>query len=256
MTTNLDKRAGESSKIAPLHNMRLFEELLISVIDAPPYLPNWAVYSGPAGFGKTTVGAHVALRKDALLFCCNPTWSAVSMADKILSELNVPMMKGSLSKKVDKIIQLLADDIKPLIFDEADHLAKRGSLIDIVRSVADMTGCPVVLIGEEQLPWRLEQFDRAHSRVLIWQQCLACTFDEAKSILKLRADGIQIADDLLKKIVADVEGNTRRIVVNIERVKNFARTRGLMMVDVAAYTIDIYRGKPAKHFKTAKRVAA
>ncbi len=255
MNTKKDKSVGQSSKIVPMRSVQQFQELMITVMEAPPWLPNWGGFYGPAGRGKSTASAHSALRSNALLFECSSTWSTGSLIDAMCSELNLGPIKGPISARERKIIDVLSDDPVPMIFDEADHLVKK-SLIDVIRGISDKSRSPVILIGEEQLPMKLEQFERAHSRVLRWEHCVPCTFEEAKDILKLRAEGILIADDLLKQIVADVQGNTRYIVTNIERVKNFARLNGLLEVNVAAYSVDIYRGKPASQFKSGKRVAA
>jgi DNA transposition AAA+ family ATPase len=255
MNKKLDKSAESSGKIAPLRNVQLFQELVNRVKDAPSHLPNWGVFSGRSGDGKTTACSHVALRTDALLFECRSTWSTGTLIQAICDELNFGPIKGSISAKETKIIGALHDFPVPLIFDEADHLVKR-SLIDVIRGISDSARVPIVLIGEQHLPIKLEQFERAHNRVLSWEQTVPCVFEEAKQLLKLYSEHIEISDDLLRKIVNDTDGSTRRIVTNIERVREFANIHGLMLVDLKSYNAEIYRGKPTNHFKKLARVQA
>ncbi len=255
MNKKLDKRLEPSSKIVPLRNVQIFHEQVNRVKAAPSHLPNWAVFSGRSGDGKTTACSHVALRTDALLFECRSTWSTGTLIQAICDELNFGPIKGSISSKETKIIGALYDYPVPLIFDEADHLVKK-SLIDVIRGISDAARVPIVLIGEQHLPVKLEQFERAHNRVLSWEQTVPCDIDEAKQLLKLYSERIDIADDLLRKIVTDTDGSTRRIVTNIERVREFAMIHGLMMVDVKTYHAEIYRGKPANQFKKPARGAA
>jgi DNA transposition AAA+ family ATPase len=255
MTKKNDKSAGGSSKIVPLQNVQRLDELLNRIIDAPDHLPNWAVFSGRSGDGKTTACSHAALRRNALLFECRSTWSTGTLIQAICDELNLGPIRGSISTKEKRIIDALYEDPMPLIFDEADHLIKK-SLIDVIRGISDVTRVPVMLVGEEHLPMKLEQFERAHNRVLSWEHTVPCTFAEAKQLVKLYCAEVEIADDLLQKIVTDTKGSTRRIVTNIERVREFSKVHGHMFVDLKQYREDIYRGKPETQFKKPTRVAA
>jgi DNA transposition AAA+ family ATPase len=256
MTQKKDKSSAEgTAKIAPLRNVQLFQELVMRVKDAPNHLPNWGCFYGKSGLGKTTASSHAALRTNALLFECRSTWSTGTLIQAICDELNFGPIRGSISAKETKIIGALYDDPVPLIFDEADHLVKK-SLIDVIRGISDATRVPIVLIGEEHLPAKLVQFERAHNRVLSWEQCVPCGFEEAKHLLKLYSTTIAIADDLLHKIVSDTDGSTRRIVTNIEKVREFAMIHGHMLVDLKTYHADIYKGVPASQYKKYAKVPA
>jgi DNA transposition AAA+ family ATPase len=256
MNAKRDKSMSESGgKIAPLRNVQICQQVVTTVIDAPAHLPNWGCIFGKSGLGKTTAIAHAALRSNSLLFECRSTWSTGTLIQAICDELNLGPIKGSISAKETKIIATLYDDPKPLIFDEADHLVKR-SLIDVIRGISDSSRAPIVLIGEEHLPAKLMQFERAHNRVLTWEQCLPCGFEEAKHLLKLYSVNVKIEDDLLRKIVSDTDGSTRRIVTNIEKVREFANIHGLLTVDLKTYHDDIYRGVPKNHYKSRSQVAA
>jgi DNA transposition AAA+ family ATPase len=243
MTQSLDNRG----QTAPLQNVRLFHELVHRVKDAPTHLPNWGVFYGMSGNGKTTAASHAALSTHALYLECGSTWSTGTLVDSIMHELNMAHVKGAVAKRVIEIIRVLADDPVPLIFDEADHLVKK-SLVDVIREITDKSKAPVILIGEQHLPEKLSQFERAHNRVLDWVEAVPCTFKDAKELLKLYAGSVEIADDLLRKILVDTAGCTRRIVTNIDRVRNFATTRGFTKINLADYAkeVEIYRGVPQR----------
>ncbi len=251
MTQKKDKMGEGTAKIAPIANVQKFQELLERVKNAPRHLPNWGCFYGRSGEGKSTAAAHSALRTGALLFECRSTWTTGTLIQAICDELGLGPIKGSISAKETKIIEVLYDDPVPLIFDEADHLVKK-SLIDVIRGIGDTAHSPIILIGEEHLPSKLVQFERAHNRVLTWEKSQGCGFEEAKHLVRLYSPEIQLADDLLRKIVSDVEGSTRRIVTNIEKVREFAKIHGLMLVDVKAYHGEIYRGVPANQFRKAR----
>jgi DNA transposition AAA+ family ATPase len=160
-----------------------------------------------------------------------------------MHELSIPLVKGSVSKRVIEIIRVLADDPRPIILDEADHLVKK-SLVDVIREISDPTHAPIIMIGEVHLPTKLQEFDLAHNRVLEWTLAEACALDDARELAKLYAGGLAIADDLLRKIVVDTDGCTRRVVTNIDRVRVFCLRQGIERINAAGYAEAIYKGLP------------
>ncbi|WP_236549860.1 ATP-binding protein, partial [Profundibacterium mesophilum] len=75
--------------------------------------------------------------------------------------------KGTVSEMVEAISAELAMSDAPLLIDEADMLVKR-KMIEIVRDIYEGSGAPVILIGEELLPQKLQQWERIHGRMLDW----------------------------------------------------------------------------------------
>ncbi|NKX16138.1 ATP-binding protein [Ochrobactrum pseudogrignonense] len=92
----------------------------------------------------------------------------------ILSELGHPDARGTLSDLEDDIIGILARDPKrPLIIDESDKLVDRN-MIELVRMIAKKSNVPVLLIGEELFPKKLERVDRFRDLVLEWGYAQPC----------------------------------------------------------------------------------
>ncbi|MCM0751007.1 hypothetical protein DEA98_05265 [Brucella pseudogrignonensis] len=90
----------------------------------------------------------------------SPTLDEKKLLTSILSELGHPDARGTLSDLEDEIIGILARDPKrPLIIDESDKLVDRN-MIELVRMIAKKSNVPVLLIGEELFPKKLERVDR------------------------------------------------------------------------------------------------
>lgn len=246
-TENVNPGGG---KTAPLRNVALFHELVVRLQTAPPHLPHWGVFYAVSGVGKTTAAARAALRTGSVYIECGSTWTTATLVDAILHELHSLPVKGSVAKRVTEVINRLADDPIPLIFDEADHMVKK-SLVDVVREISDKTGAPIVLIGEQHLPTKLMEFERAHNRVLEWVQAEPCDLSDAKELAKLYQGNVVIADDLLKKIVMETDGSTRRIVTNIDRMREFALCKGLDRIALADWNEAVYRGLPPARIRRA-----
>mgnify|MGYP001765253812 CR=1 FL=1 len=254
-TRRVNAGEGPLQPIAPLRNVQRFHELVTRLQERHHHLPGWGAFSGPSGRGKTTAAVHTTLKSSAIYVECGSTWTASTLVDALMAELNMAPIRAGVAKKVQAIIGLLSDDPLPMIFDEADHLVKK-SLIDVIREISDKSGSPVVLIGETHLPQKLMAFERAHNRVLEWMEAEDCTLADAKALARLYARDIEIADDLLQRIVTVTEGTTRRIVINIDRMVEMAKRLGRTKVALADFMDEIDRGLPPRRKAgMAKRAA-
>lgn len=236
-----------SKPVAPLRNVQLFSELLIRLQDRPAHLgeSGWGVFSGPSGWGKTTAAEYAALRSEAIYLECGSTWTASTLVDGLMAELNMMPMRAGVARKVQEIIKVLAYDPQPIMLDEADHLVKK-SIIDVIREISDKSGCAVILIGEVHLPDRLLPFERAHNRVLEWVEAEGCNLSDARALAKLFSQNIEIADDLLARVVSVTDGTVRRVVTNIDRIVQWAKRTGKQKVDLASWDQEIYSGLPPR----------
>lgn len=225
--------AGRAN-LAPLQNVRLFIELVEKMRDRPPHLPGLAVLYGPAGYGKTESAIAGANRYNAAYVECGQSWNQTTLVDAILHELTGSVLKGPVAKKMSAIIEALANDTRPLIVDEGDFLVKRA-MIDLIREMSDKSGAAVILIGEEHMPAKLNVFERAYSRVLHWQPAMPCDLSDAQSLARLYVPQIAIEEQLLAQIVEVTAGVTRRIVTNLERIREFAAVEGLKAVTLAQW---------------------
>ena len=241
---------GPAKPVAPLQNVQRFSELLIRLQDRPAHLAEagWGVFFGPSGFGKTTAAEYSALRSSAIYLECGSTWTASTLVDGLMAEMNMMPIRAGVAKKVQEIIRVLSYDPQPIMLDEADHLVKR-SIIDVIREISDKTGCPVILIGEVHLPERLLPFERAHNRVLEWVEVEGCNLADAKQLAKLYGKGIDIADDLLNRVVVTTSGTVRRVVTNIDRIVEWCKRTGRTKVALAEWDQEIYSGLPPRAAK-------
>ena len=78
-----------------------------------------------------------------------------------------------------------------LIIDESEHL--RPKTIDIVRSIGDVTGVGIILVGTETLRDKLKstknEYEYLYSRVVVASQVKELSFDDVKLITKTYLKG-------------------------------------------------------------------
>jgi DNA transposition AAA+ family ATPase len=218
-------KALETGAVAPLRNVGLFKELVEKVQSRAQHLPGMACFYGHSGYGKTRSAVLAANRSCAWYVEMGETWTRSSLCDAILHELS-ETASGRIAHKMQIIIDRMGETPdRPLIIDEADFIIRRG-MVDMIREIHDKSQAPIVFIGEEMLPVKLQTFERAHNRVLDWLAAQPCDLDDARLLAELYAPGIIFADDLLQALIAASGGRIRRICVNIEQVRERAEATG------------------------------
>ncbi|MEW6125073.1 MAG: ATP-binding protein [Pseudomonadota bacterium] len=220
--------AGGSPVRGPIAtaNVASFMALTRKLIERDPDAPGIGVFHGPSGFGKTYASIFAQNKTKAIRVEVRDYWTKKTLLKNILAEAG-QVAKGTISDMAEEVIRFLGDEpSRPLIIDEADNLVERG-LIETVRSIQSTSTAPVILIGEELLPSKIQPFERVHNRVLDWVPAQPADLDDARAFAAQLCREVEIADDLLSEIVRRSEGRARRIVVNLVRAAEVARRRGL-----------------------------
>lgn len=160
MTTQPMKVNGDT---APIKNVTTALTLVRSLQNRHPLQPNLGVLAGYSGYGKSVAALYCQNKTGAAYVEVRDTWTRAKLLRSILSELGVYQPRGTLSDMEDEVIGLLCrDPRRPLIIDEGDLLIKKN-LIELVRGIAKASGVPVMLIGEELFPKKLERYVPAPS---------------------------------------------------------------------------------------------
>ncbi len=223
------------NRAAPLKNVAAFSTLLARMVDRDGDLPGLAVFFGPSGWGKTKSAIYGANRYRAVYLECGLFTTARSLISQVLIEYGEPRPRGSIEEMKTRAIKLMAADrTRPLIVDEA-HFVATKRFVDLLRELSDKSGAPVILIGEEQLPQHLEQFERVHNRVLEWLPAVSCDAEDFSHLATALCRGVRIAADLAGAILERTDGNTRRIVVNLAKIAEIAQVTGATTMDLAGF---------------------
>ena len=223
---------------APLLNVRLCLEALQAASNRPAHLPGIVCMYGPSGYGKSTAAAYVATRTDAYYVECRSTWTKKAFLQAILHTMDIRPKAAkeparTIYGMVDQAAGVLAAG-RPLIVDEMDYLVDKNA-VEIVKDLYESSRAPILIIGEERLPGKLEAWERLHGRVMYWVQAQAADMADAAALRTMYCDRVQVADDLLALVVEAAKGSVRRICVNLERIQAEALADGLDVVDRAAW---------------------
>ena len=213
--------------IAPLRNVAAMISLIERLQQRELGLPGMSTFYGPSGWGKTSAVTFAANEFDAHVIEVQETWTKSFLAECILTELgvqNAEKIRG-VPRKIAKICEVLRLSGKPLILDDAQYLLQQ-KMIGVVRDIYKGSQVPVILVGEEELPQALTKWENVHNRMLYWEAAQPCSVSDAHHLMDMHCAELDIADDLVEAIVDAAAGSIRRVVINLVRVRDFARRKG------------------------------
>jgi DNA transposition AAA+ family ATPase len=228
-----EQPVNSTSTFAAVRNVALCASVMDQLMNRAPNMPGLGVFSGPSGYGKSIAAAYCANEYEAVYVECRSYFTKKSLLLAILNEMGTRPGK-TVYEMVEQIGEQLALSGKGMVIDETDHIVDRN-LVELLRDIYEVSGAPILMIGEERFPQKLKRWERFHNRVLRWELAQPTDLGDAKKFAKLYSPDVAIGDDLLKKIVEATRGCARRICVNIENVRLDGATRGAKTVDLSAW---------------------
>lgn len=223
MTKN-DTPVNSASGFAPLRNVQSCAKVMEHLITRAPNLPGMGAFYGASGLGKSFAAAACTNKFNAVYVECRSYFTKKSLLLSICREMRL-RPGNTVYDMVSQISEQLSLSGRPLILDEMDHIVDK-SLVEIVRDLYEASSAPILMIGEEMFPAKLKRWERFHNRVLDWQPAAASDLSDAKKLAKVYSPDVEINDDLLEMIVKASRGVARRICVNIELVRQEAKSSG------------------------------
>ncbi len=224
------------NSVAPLRNVAALTQLIERTQKRATNLPGMACFYGPSGFGKTTAAVYASSRFHAHVVQCKSTWTAKKLCSAILTDMGQPHARGSVADFVDQIAEHLARSGRPLLIDEADFLVAR-KCIEIARDIYESSGASVILIGEEMLPQKLQEWERVHGRMLDWVAAEPGIAADVDHLARIYCAGVDLEGPLKAHLLAQSKGSIRRICINLDRLLERARKLGktsLRLADLEA----------------------
>lgn len=219
------------NSVAPLRTVQALATLIDQLQDRQDGLPGMGCLSGWSGFGKTSAAIFAMNEYGCVNVQVQSTWSGKYLCEQILRELG-EQPRGTIARLVARISELLAERDVPLLIDEADHLVRRHT-IEIVRDIYEGSQVPVILIGEEEMPTKLQAWDRIHNRMGGWAVAEAADLQDLLHLAPIYARGVEVERALAERILVGSAYNLRRICTNLGHVRELAAVKGVTRVTLA-----------------------
>lgn len=222
-------------RYAPIRNIAGCMHLVEKLRNRGGQDQNIGVMHGFPGVGKSWASAYAQNKTGAIRIVVWDKMTRKTLVQNILAELGVGQPRGSLDALKRQAVLLLSEEPgRPLIVDEADRLLHAG-IIETLRDITDSSQVPVLLIGEENFPRKLLEFDRLHSRVLDWFPAQLCDAADARKLADCFVPDVELSDDLIEKTRLASDGRARRIVISLNYMREWAKKTGATSLSAATY---------------------
>lgn len=218
--------------VAPLRNVMLLGALIRKVTSRDEGMPGMACFHGFSGYGKTQAALYNTQATKACWVEVKSVWTRKTLCEKICQNLGIPTGR-TVADSVEKIGQELAESGRPLLLDEA-HILCTDGMMKLVHDLYESAhGSSIILIGEEVLPQSLRRWERVHNRMLDWVPAQPADLREVGILASLKCRDLTISEEVLQKVLVESQAVARRIVSNLNQVKDYARTEGKAVIDAA-----------------------
>lgn len=197
--------------IIETESMTRFDTAVDSVVEADKSLSGFILAYGQAGRGKSVAADRYYYQRGGAYVRVWENWSQSAFLQRVLFELrgqngDMPRHTGNRCKEL--IVAQLDKKRLPLFIDEADRLSMPR--IEDLRDIHEMTGAPIILIGEEGLTGLLSERRRIWSRVAHEVEFLPISAAEV-ALYAMQAAGLDIPASLCAALATKAEGDFRLV---------------------------------------------
>ncbi|WP_027358988.1 AAA family ATPase [Desulforegula conservatrix] len=219
-------------KMVQTKDLRRFMQSIDELLNRPQGTEGMGLLWGPPGTGKTTSIAFVANMYDGVYVRALGCWTVTSMLGTLCEELK-GKRKLRRSDMVNYIVHELTKDNtkpRPIFVDEADYCFRQFDMIDSLRDIYDMSGCPVILIGMENIARDIREHDRIARRITQWVEYSGLDLNDTTKVATELSD-IEIAPALVQYIHKQTNGNIGRVVIALSKIEKYAEANGMNSVN-------------------------
>jgi hypothetical protein len=189
--------------------------------------PGIGVVQGEAGRGKTMAAKEWHAMNGGIFLRVLEGWSQFSFLQALTYEVTGERPNNT-TRCRNRIMDALSDSPQPIIVDEADRL-HMGRIEDL-RDVHDMTGCPVVLIGEEGFYPKLHARRRVQSRVVDVVNFDPIAPDDV-ILFALQAASLNVSPEAAHKLANLAKGSFRVVYGYALRLEEYAKAQDTNNID-------------------------
>ncbi|MGR3433521.1 MAG: AAA family ATPase [Shimia sp.] len=216
--------------VQPLRNVSALVRLVKRLQTRQHGLPGMATFYGWTGLGKSMAASHVAVEENAVYVSVQEVWTKSALLDAFLTELCLPK-RGTIAQKFEAVKTGLAVSDRPVLIDEADYLVKKR-LVQMVRDLYDHSFVPIVLIGEETMPQKLNAIERVAGRMLDWVAAEPVDLRDAQLLAGHYAPQVEVSDEVLQALIDVTQGSARMISTQLAHYAERAKINAMSSIEL------------------------
>lgn len=211
----------------PTFNVSEFRQRIGYIEDMDKGEPGFALVYGQAGRGKTETARNYHAQHGGVFFRVMQGMTQAAFLQELCFHVRGMRPRSSAASK-GAIIEALDAEPITIFVDEADRL--HVDRIDDLRDIHDLTGTPIVLIGENELRGLLGERRRIWSRVKQVVE-FGPVSEEDVAVLADEAANLNLGPEACARVVAHADGDFRLVWSLLGHLERAAKTRETDAVD-------------------------
>jgi DNA transposition AAA+ family ATPase len=194
---------------------------------------------GPPGTGKTTTLAYLTNLYDGIFIRA----LGCSTVTSILGDLCLMLGGKRLLRRAD-MVEFICERLtkedgsdrplapRPIFVDEADYCFRQFEILDSLRDIYDISGCPVILVGMEDIARTIRENGRFARRITQWIEFKGLDLIDTAQVA-LETCEVEVREDLIEYVHRETAGNIGRVKIGLDKIEKFARGNGLTAISLA-----------------------
>jgi len=199
---------------------------------------------GPPGTGKTTALTLLANKYDAVFIRALGCSTVTSILGDLCQMLGYVGRDGKRMQRRTDMIEFICNRLtkeegsnkevspRPIFVDEADYCFSEPKIIDALRDIYDITKCPVILIGMEEIARTIRESSKFARRITQWIEFKGLDLEDTAQVA-IEMCEVNILPDLIEYIHRETAGNIGRVKIGLDKVEKYARANRLDSVSAA-----------------------
>jgi len=217
-----------------------FRQAIKVVEDTVKGHPGIMVVWGYSGRGKSSCVEKYATETNAVYLYIENQLTPTALLKQLCRELNgMEPHQKAMAKRI--IVEELEDTPRTLLIDEADKLCING--IEHLRDIHDMTGIPLVLIGEPKIYGTLHSRKRLWSRVTKTVEFGPVTIEDIV-LLGMKACDLKVKPDAANELLRRCKGDFRPLYHDLRDIEIRAKANAIKEIEQ-----DLVQGLPDRKKK-------
>jgi DNA transposition AAA+ family ATPase len=218
-------------KMVKTKDVRFFMQATDDLINRPMGTEGMGLMCGPPGTGKTTTLAFCANVFDGIYMRAVSCWTVTSM----LADLCRFFGGVRMHRRADMVCYIVEEltkenrPVRPIFLDEADYCLKHDEMIESLRDIYDLSGCPVILIGMEDFARRIRENEKVARRITQWIEFKGVDIEDTAKVASECCE-VELASDLIEYLHKETMGNIGRLIIGLRKIETYAKVNNKSVI--------------------------
>ncbi|MDO6542787.1 AAA family ATPase [Photobacterium sanguinicancri] len=205
-----------------------------------PAVPAIGLMDGRPGLGKTMATLKLLNNiENGVYLRAVRLETPGSFLDRLLKELGIRDRPRNKMVKFERVVDALSMEPKVIFLDEADYYMDQPDLLEMIRDIHDLTDTVIILVGMDKIARKVKMLPQLDSRISARYEFQPAAIEDLQVMVRdLLEDGIEVADDLLRRVLLETHGSYRLSAIALETIERKAQVDGVQLIDLAHWGED------------------